>query len=306
MMCEMIDFKFFDSIFESDKKDVQTKIDNNQIIPQFQILKKNTCFDELFIVSNDNIDIYKETLIRRIKTRETWKKNPNQIIQEIAGVKPTINKLLNQLVDNNENQIFIKLIKINGINITDNTNYLITQLFNKSLNERKFISSILKLIEMLHREYCRKFKIRNFNTTFKKLIIDFIENDLKDCEDKNKIETFGMFLKNYFLSNIEKPESRLTLIKKLIENYSLNSFVVLFNVFIKQEEVIKEVIQLIDKTEEIKKKINVKDNEVIKIFTVYDYDNIFVDVVKTIKVNRELYKGKYNFMYFEFTDIYKD
>ena len=81
-MCEMIDFKFFDSIFEADKREVQTKIDNNQIIPQFQILKKNPCFSELFIVSNDNIDIYKETLIRRIKTRETWKKNPNQIIQE--------------------------------------------------------------------------------------------------------------------------------------------------------------------------------------------------------------------------------
>lgn len=305
-MCEMIDFKFFDSIFEADKREVQTKIDNNQIIPQFQTLKKNSCFSELFIVSNDNIDIYKETLIRRIKTRETWKKNPNQIIQEIAGVKPTINKLLNQLVDNNENQIFIKLIKINGINIVENTNYLITQLFNKSLNEKKFISSILRLIEMLNREYFRKFKIRNFNTKFKRLIIEFIENDLKDCEDKNKVETFGLFMKIYFLSNIEKPESRLDLIKKLIENYSLNSFVVLFNVFIKQEEVIKEIIQLTDKTEEIKKKINVKDNEVFKIFTEYDYDNIFVDVIKTIKENRELYKGKYNFMYFEFTDIYKD
>lgn len=305
-MCEMIDFKFFDSIFEADKREVQTKIDNNQIIPQFQTLKKNPCFSELFIVSNDNIDIYKETLIRRIKTRETWKKNPNQIIQEIAGVKPTINKLLNQLVDNNENQIFIKLIKINGINIADNTNYLITQLFNKSLNEKKFISSILKLIEMLHREYCKKFKIRNFNTNFKRLIIEFIENDLKDCEDKDKVETFGLFMKIYFLSNIEKPESKLNLIKKLIENYCLNSFVVLFNVFIKQEEVIKEIIQLTDKTEEIKKKINVKDNEVFKMFTEYDYDNIFVDVIKTVKENRELYKGKYNFMYFEFTDIYKD
>ena len=305
-MCEMIDFKFFDSIFEADKREVQTKIDNKQIIPQFQTLKKNPCFSELFIVSNDNIDIYKETLIRRIKTRETWKKNPNQIIQEIAGVKPTINKLLNQLVDNNENQIFIKLIKINGINIADNTNYLITQLFNKSLNEKKFISSILRLIEMLNREYFRKFKIRNFNTNFKRLIIEFIENDLKDCEDKDKVETFGLFMKIYFLSNIEKPESRLDLIKKLIENYCLNSFVVLFNVFIKQEEVIKEIIQLTDKTEEIKKKINVKDNEVFKIFTEYDYDNIFVDVIKTIKENRELYKGKYNFMYFEFTDIYKD
>ena len=305
-MCEIIDFKFFDSIFEADKREVQTKIDNNQIIPQFQTLKKNPCFSELFIVSNDNIDIYKETLIRRIKTRETWKKNPNQIIQEIAGVKPTINKLLNQLVDNNENQIFIKLIKINGINIADNTNYLITQLFNKSLNEKKFIGSILRLIEMLNREYFRKFKIRNFNANFKRLIIEFIENDLKDCEDKNKVETFGLFMKNYFLSNIEKPEFRLDLIKKLIENYSLNSFVVLFNVFIKQEEVIKEIIQLTDKTEEIKKKINVKDNEVFKIFTEYDYDNIFVDVIKTIKENRELYKGKYNFMYFEFTDIYKD
>ena len=305
-MCEMIDFKFFDSIFEADKREVQTKIDNNQIIPQFQTLKKNPCFSELFIVSNDNIDIYKETLIRRIKTRETWKKNPNQIIQEIAGVKPTINKLLNQLVDNNENQIFIKLIKINGINIVENTNYLITQLFNKSLNEKKFISSILRLIEMLNREYFRKFKIRNFNTNFKRLIIEFIENDLKDCEDKNKVETFGLFMKNYFLSNIEKPEFRLDLIKKLIENYSLNSFVVLFNVFIKQEEVIKEIIQLTDKTEEIKKKINVKDIEVFKIFTEYDYDNIFIDVIKTIKENRELYKGKYNFMYFEFTDIYKD
>lgn len=305
-MCEIIDFKFFDSIFEADKREVQTKIDNNQIIPQFQTLKKNPCFSELFIVSNDNIDIYKETLIRRIKTRETWKKNPNQIIQEIAGVKPTINKLLNQLVDNNENQIFIKLIKINGINIVENTNYLITQLFNKSLNEKKFISSILRLIEMLNREYFRKFKIRNFNTNFKRLIIEFIENDLKDCEDKNKVETFGLFMKIYFLSSIEKPESRLDLIKKLIENYSLNSFVVLFNVFIKQEEVIKEIIQLTDKTEEIKKKINVKDNEVFKIFTEYDYDNIFIDVIKTIKENRELYKGKYNFMYFEFTDIYKD
>lgn len=305
-MCEMIDFKFFDSIFEADKREVQTKIDNNQIIPQFQTLKKNPCFSELFIVSNDNIDIYKETLIRRIKTRETWKKNPNQIIQEIAGVKPTINKLLNQLVDNNENQIFIKLIKINGINIVDNTNYLITQLFNKSLNEKKFIGSILRLIEMLNREYFRKFKIRNFNANFKRLIIEFIENDLKDCEDKNKVETFGLFMKIYFLSNIEKPEFRLDLIKKLIENYSLNSFVVLFNVFIKQEEVIKEIIQLTDKTEEIKKKINVKDIEVFKIFTEYDYDNIFVDVIKTIKENRELYKGKYNFMYFEFTDIYKD
>ena len=305
-MCEMIDFKFFDSIFEADKREVQTKIDNNQIIPQFQTLKKNPCFSELFIVSNDNIDIYKETLIRRIKTRETWKKNPNQIIQEIAGVKPTINKLLNQLVDNNENQIFIKLIKINGINIVENTNYLITQLFNKSLNEKKFISSILRLIEMLNREYFRKFKIRNFNTNFKRLIIEFIENDLKDCEDKNKVETFGLFMKIYFLSSIEKPESRLDLIKKLIENYSLNSFVVLFNVFIKQEEVIKEIIQLTDKTEEIKKKINVKDNEVFKIFTEYDYDNIFIDVIKTVKKNRELYKGKYNFMYFEFTDIYKD
>ena len=305
-MCEMIDFKFLDSIFEADKREVQTKIDNNQIIPQFQTLKKNPCFSELFIVSNDNIDIYKETLIRRIKTRETWKKNPNQIIQEIAGVKPTINKLLNQLVDNNENQIFIKLIKINGINIVENTNYLITQLFNKSLNEKKFISSILRLIEMLNREYFRKFKIRNFNTNFKRLIIEFIENDLKDCEDKDKVETFGLFMKIYFLSNIEKPEFRLDLIKKLIENYSLNSFVVLFNVFIKQEEVIKEIIQLTDKTEEIKKKINVKDNEVFKIFTEYDYDNIFIDVIKTIKENRELYKGKYNFMYFEFTDIYKD
>lgn len=305
-MCEMIDFKFFDSIFEADKREVQTKIDNNQIIPQFQTLKKNPCFSELFIVSNDNIDIYKETLIRRIKTRETWKKNPNQIIQEIAGVKPTINKLLNQLVDNNENQIFIKLIKINGINIVENTNYLITQLFNKSLNEKKFISSILRLIEMLNREYFRKFKIRNFNTNFKRLIIEFIENDLKDCEDKNKVETFGLFMKIYFLSSIEKPESRLDLIKKLIENYSLNSFVVLFNVFIKQEEVIKEIIQLTDKTEEIKKKINIKDNEVFKIFTEYDYDNIFIDVIKTVKENRELYKGKYNFMYFEFTDIYKD
>ena len=305
-MCEMIDFKFFDSIFEADKREVQTKIDNNQIIPQFQTLKKNPCFSELFIVSNDNIDIYKETLIRRIKTRETWKKNPNQIIQEIAGVKPTINKLLNQLVDNNENQIFIKLIKINGINIVENTNYLITQLFNKSLNEKKFISSILRLIEMLNREYFRKFKIRNFNTNFKRLIIEFIENDLKDCEDKDKVETFGLFMKIYFLSNIEKPEFRLDLIKKLIENYSLNSFVVLFNVFIKQEEVIKEIIQLTDKTEEIKKKINVKDNEVFKIFAEYDYDNIFIDVIKTIKENRELYKGKYNFMYFEFTDIYKD
>lgn len=305
-MCEIIDFKFFDSIFEADKREVQTKIDNNQIIPQFQTLKKNPCFSELFIVSNDNIDIYKETLIRRIKTRETWKKNPNQIIQEIAGVKPTINKLLNQLVDNNENQIFIKLIKINGINIVENTNYLITQLFNKSLNEKKFISSILRLIEMLNREYFRKFKIRNFNTNFKRLIIEFIENDLKDCEDKNKVETFGLFMKIYFLSSIEKPESRLDLIKKLIENYSLNSFVVLFNIFIKQEEVIKEIIQLTDKTEEIKKKINVKDNEVFKIFTEYDYDNIFIDVIKTIKENRELYKGKYNFMYFEFTDIYKD
>ena len=302
----MIDFKFFDSIFEADKREVQTKIDNNQIIPQFQTLKKNPCFSELFIVSNDNIDIYKETLIRRIKTRETWKKNPNQIIQEIAGVKPTINKLLNQLVDNNENQIFIKLIKINGINIVENTNYLITQLFNKSLNEKKFISSILRLIEMLNREYFRKFKIRNFNTNFKRLIIEFIENDLKDCEDKNKVETFGLFMKIYFLSSIEKPESRLDLIKKLIENYSLNSFVVLFNIFIKQEEVIKEIIQLTDKTEEIKKKINVKDNEVFKIFTEYDYDNIFIDVIKTVKKNRELYKGKYNFMYFEFTDIYKD
>lgn len=305
-MCEIIDFKFFDSIFEADKREVQTKIDNNQIIPQFQTLKKNPCFSELFIVSNDNIDIYKETLIRRIKTRETWKKNPNQIIQEIAGVKPTINKLLNQLVDNNENQIFIKLIKINGINIVENTNYLITQLFNKSLNEKKFISSILRLIEMLNREYFRKFKIRNFNTNFKRLIIEFIENDLKDCEDKNKVETFGLFMKIYFLSSIEKPESRLDLIKKLIENYSLNSFVVLFNIFIKQEEVIKEIIQLTDKTEEIKKKINVKDNEVFKIFTDYDYDNIFIDVIKTVKKNRELYKGKYNFMYFEFTDIYKD
>ena len=305
-MCEMIDFKFFDSIFEADKREVQTKIDNNQIIPQFQTLKKNPCFSELFIVSNDNIDIYKETLIRRIKTRETWKKNPNQIIQEIAGVKPTINKLLNQLVDNNENQIFIKLIKINGINIVENTNYLITQLFNKSLNEKKFISSILRLIEMLNREYFRKFKIRNFNTNFKRLIIEFIENDLKDCEDKNKVETFGLFMKIYFLSSIEKPESRLDLIKKLIENYSLNSFVVLFNIFIKQEEVIKEIIQLTDKTEEIKKKINIKDNEVFKIFTEYDYDNIFIDVIKTVKKNRELYKGKYNFMYFEFTDIYKD
>lgn len=305
-MCEMIDFKFLDSIFEADKREVQTKIDNNQIIPQFQTLKKNPCFSELFIVSNDNIDIYKETLIRRIKTRETWKKNPNQIIQEIAGVKPTINKLLNQLVDNNENQIFIKLIKINGINIVENTNYLITQLFNKSLNEKKFISSILRLIEMLNREYFRKFKIRNFNTNFKRLIIEFIENDLKDCEDKDKVETFGLFMKIYFLSNIEKPEFRLDLIKKLIENYSLNSFVVLFNVFIKQEEVIKEIIQLTDKTEEIKKKINVKDIEVFKIFTEYDYDNIFIDVIKTIKENRELYKGKYNFMYFEFTDIYKD
>lgn len=305
-MCEMIDFKFFDSIFEADKREVQTKIDNNQIIPQFQTLKKNPCFSELFIVSNDNIDIYKETLIRRIKTRETWKKNPNQIIQEIAGVKPTINKLLNQLVDNNENQIFIKLIKINGINIVENTNYLITQLFNKSLNEKKFISSILRLIEMLNREYFRKFKIRNFNTNFKRLIIEFIENDLKDCEDKNKVETFGLFMKIYFLSSIEKPESRLDLIKKLIENYSLNSFVVLFNIFIKQEEVIKEIIQLTDKTEEIKKKINIKDNEVFKIFTDYDYDNIFIDVIKTVKKNRELYKGKYNFMYFEFIDIYKD
>lgn len=301
-----INFDFFDSIFKIDKKEIQEKIDNNQIIPQFQILKSNPYYDELFIISNDNVDIYKETLIRRIRSRETWKKNPNQIIQEIAGIKPTIKKLLNQLVDDNENQIFNKIIKISGINTFDNTNYLITQLFNKSLNERKFNRSIINLIEMIHREYCKKFKIRNFNTSFKKSIIDFINNELKDCDDKIKVETFGMFLKLYLLSNIEKPEEKLKIVSVLIENYSLNSFIILFNIFVKQEEVIKEVIKLTDKTEVIKKKVNVQDNEIFDIFKQFDYDNIFVNVIKVIKENRDLYKGKYNFMYLEFVDIYKD
>ena len=159
---------------------------------------------------------------------------------------------------------------------------------------------------MIHREYCKKFKIRNFNTSFKKPIIDFINNDLKDCDDKIKVETFGMFLKLYLLSNIEKPEERLNIVNVLIENYSLNSFIVLFNIFVKQEEVIKEVIKLTDKTEVIKKKVNVKDNEIFDIFKQFDYDNIFVNVKKVIKENRDLYKGKYNFMYLEFVDIYKD
>lgn len=298
-------FEFFDSILNPKEVSVNTQqIKKNSHIPQFKILENDPNFEDLFIISNNNVNVYKETLIRRIKTRETWKKNPKQIIQEIAGVKPSIKKLLNQLVADNEQIICTQLLDIDGINNRENLQFLIDKLFEKILNEKTFINTILNLISTLNKEFTRKFKIRYFLSSFKKLIIDFIQNDLKDCEDREKIETFGMFMKQYLLSNIDKPKNKLNIISLIKENYCLNAFIVLFSVFIKQVEIVKEVIQLVDKTEEIKKKVNVKDEDIVKFFYEYDYDNIFVETVKTIKDNGEILSGIYKFKLMEFKDYF--
>lgn len=295
---------FFTTLLNSEDLVNKTSLKKNYNIPEFENLENNSNYEDLFIVSNDGTNIYKETLIRRIKTRETWKKNPKQIIQEIAGTKPTINKLLNQLVEDNEKIICSRLLEVSEINKRDNLQFLISKLFDKMLNERTFINPIINLISTLNREFTRKYKIRYFIANFKKLITDFIQNELKDCEDRVKVETFGIFMKQYLLSNVDKPKNKLSIISTIKENYCLNAFIVLFSIFIKQVEVVKEVLYLVDKTEEIKKKVNVKDEEIEKIFFDYDFDNIFVETIKTIKENKDILTGIYKFKLMEFNDFY--
>lgn len=299
-------FEFFDSLIKTGEKYKSKRLDVNSHIPQFKVLEDNPLFQDLFIVSNDNINIYRETLIRRIKNRESWNKNPKQIIQEIASIKPTIKKLLNQLVEDNEEDIFKRLISMRDIIKYENYEYLLNQMFNKILNEQKFIQSVIRLFELLNKEFVKKFKIRNFCKIFKDMIIKFIQEELKDCKDKMKIDNFGLFLKYYLLSNIEKPSLRLKVISKLTNEFNLNVFIILFAILIEQKEIVKETLYLADKTEEIKKKVNVKDDKIIKIFIEFDYDNIFTDIMKKIKDNEELYIGINKFKYLEFKDNFKE
>lgn len=299
-------FDFFDSLIKSEEKYDIKRLDVNSHIPQFKVLEDNPLFQDLFIVSDDNINIYRETLIRRIKNRESWNKNPKQIIQEIASIKPTIKKLLNQLVEDNEEDIFKRLISMRDIIKYENYVFLISQMFNKILNEQKFIQSVIRLFELLNKEFVKKFKIRNFCKIFKDMIIKFIQEELKDCKDKMKIDNFGLFLKYYLLSNIEKPSLRLKVISKLTNEFNLNVFIILFAILIEQKEIVKETLYLADKTEEIKKKVNVKDDKIIKIFIEFDYDNIFTDIMKKIKDNEELYIGINKFKYLEFKDNFKE
>lgn len=273
-------------------------------VQQFDVLKKYEFFDNLFIETNENIDIYKETLIRRIRTRETWEKQPKQIIEELVSSKPLINKFLNQLVEDKERETVKKILRINNILNYDNIEYLASKLFTKILNEKKYIKSITKFIQLLDNSFRKQYKYYNFLKVFKKSIYSFIDNDLLNLEiETETVESFGLFLKHYNIDNLEVQYKFYSLVNAMLKIYNLNVFIVLTQLLINQEERIIETIKLTDKVEEIKKKVNVKNDKFV-----HDYQNNgkLKTILNMIEKNKDLYNGKNKFLYLEIKDLYNE
>lgn len=265
-------------------------------VEQFEVLKSYDIYNNLFIETNENIDIYKETLIRRIRTREDWEKQPKQIIEDLTNSKSLINKFLNQLVDDKEKETSEKIMRIKGINKRDNVDYLAFKIFDKILKERKYIKSLVSLIQCLQRDFKRIYKIFFFNSLIKKYINKFITTDMQTEDVKTDLmESFGLFLKLIVPLNFDIP------IDKMIKNYNLNVFTVFSQLLINQEEKVIEIIKMVDKTEEIKKKVNV-----INYSLLLNYKNNVKTMIKTIEDNKDYYTGKNKFLYMEIKDLYAD
>lgn len=295
-------------MFNNNLEDLFEKINNYQSnkivkdIKQFDNLKAFDFYDNLFIETNENIDIYKETLIRRIRTRETWEKQPKQIIEELVNSKTLINKYLNQLVEDKEKETVKKILKIKNILSYENIDFLVSKLFNKILNEKKYIKSLTKLIQLLSIEFQKQFKYYSFLKIFKKSIYSFIDNDLPNNNMQNEmVEYFGLFLKYYNINNLEPQFKFYSFINAMLKNYNINVFIILTNLLINQEEKIIETIKLTDRVEEIKKIVNVKNDKFVN-----DYKNNgkLKTILNMIEKNKNLYIGKNKFLYLEIKDLY--
>lgn len=273
-------------------------------VQQFDVLKNYKFFDNLFIETNENIDIYKETLIRRIRTRESWEKQPKQIIEELISSKPLINKFLNQLVEDKERETVKKILRINNILNYDNIEYLASKLFTKILNEKKYIKTITKFIQLLDNSFRKQYKYYNFLKVFKKSIYSFIDNDLLNLDiETETVESFGLFLKYYNIDNLEVQYKFYSLVNAMLKIYNLNVFIVLTQLLINQEERIIETIRLTDKVEEIKKNVNVKNDKFV-----HDYQNNgkLKTILIMIEKNKDLYNSKNKFLYLEIKDLYSN
>lgn len=265
-------------------------------VEQFEVLKSYDFYNNLFIETNENIDIYRETLIRRIRTREDWEKQPKQIIEDLTNSKALINKFLNQLVEDKEKETSEKIMRIKGINRRVNVDYLAFKLFDKILKERKYIKTLVSLIQYIQNDFKRVHKVFFFNSLIKKQINNFITSEMQSEELKTDLmESFGLFLKLIISFNFELP------IDKMIKNYNLNVFIVFCQLLINQEEKVIEIIKMTDKTEEIKKKVNVVNHTLL-----LKYKNNVKMMIKTIENNKMYYIGKSKFLYMEVKDLYAD
>ena len=277
---------------------------NNQPPIQFKALEKYPDYDDLFIEASTEIDIYKETLIRRIKTREDWNKQPKQIIEEIAGFKPSINKKLNQLVKVKEDETVESIMNIKNIDKENNIILFSQLLFQKLINEKTFSEILINVLKLINKQYKEKYKYDKFIQRFNSNIIKYIPN-IENLET-GEAETFGTFINNYMISNIESPSKFFKIISGLLKNYNINIFIILMKVLIIEEEKIIEVIELKDKTEIIKKKVNTINQYVITNYSIKSSTNKLKQILNVIKSNEDLYKGRNRFLYMEIKDIYKD
>ena len=289
-------------LFESIDFNLSTDNKTNNPPKQFKKIQDLPVYNDLFIEASTEIDIYKETILRRIKTREDWNKQPKQIIEDIAGFKPSIIKKLNQLVKGNEKIVVDIIMNIKNIEKKENIIILCSLLFQKSRNEKTFNEILINVLQLINETYKKKYNIKSFIQTFNTFIIDFIP-EIKNI-DWDEAEIFGIFLNNYMKSNIETPEEFYKIIIGLMENYNINVFHVIFKILIQEEEKIIETIELAEKTEVIKKKFNVLNPYVVSNY--YNKPKNGLDYIfKTIKDNESLYSGRNRFLYMEIKDIYK-
>lgn len=289
-------------LFESIDFNLSTDNKTNNPPKQFKKIQDLPVYNDLFIEASTEIDIYKETILRRIKTREDWNKQPKQIIEDIAGFKPSIIKKLNQLVKGNEKIVVDIIMNIKNIEKKENIIILCSLLFQKSRNEKTFNENLINVLQLINETYKKKYNIKSFIQTFNTFIIDFIP-EIKNI-DWVEAEIFGIFLNNYMKSNIETPEEFYKIIVGLMENYNINIFHVIFKILIQEEEKIIETIELAEKTEIIKKKFNVLNPYVVSNY--YNKPKNGLNYIfKTIKDNESLYSGRNRFLYMEIKDIYK-
>lgn len=289
-------------LFESIDFNLSTTDKTNNPPKQFKKIQDLPVYNNLFIEASTELDIYRETILRRIKTREDWNKQPKQIIEDIAGFKPSLIKKLNQLVKGNEKSVVDIIMNIKNIEKKENIIILCSLLFQKLRNEKTFNEILINVLQLTNETYKKKYNINSFICIFNTFIIDFIP-EIKNIEPV-EAEIFGIFLNNYMKSNIETPDEFYKIILGLLENYNINIFHVIFKILIQEEERIIETIELAEKTEIIKKKINTLNPYVITNY--YNKSkNSLEYVFNIIKNNESLYSGRNRFLYLEIKDIYK-